>query len=200
MLFRTLLAPFVRGLAPRPWVVPLIMGVSAAGQFITGQRQRGQYRSEVEAARKARGDLFAAVGPRVAGLEGLPPSILHAAGRGLPPAPPPQTNLFQQAMQIAGAYSQSREAAPAEAAPAEAAPAEGAAPAPPPPAGPQAQMGAMTEGANVDPAASAEQAQAAAGAGQGPPAQMGAMTEDQAATDQAMTRDLFTPEQMYALG
>ena len=207
MLFRTLVAPFARGLAPRGWVVPLLtLGFAGAKAFMDNRRQ-SQYRREYDQAREDRANLFAAVGPRVAGLESLPPDILRAAGRGLPPAPPPQTtNLFQQAMQIAGAYTANRQADAGgdERAPVEASPSVSPTTdvMPPPQA---AQMGAMTEGANVDPATQEEQSQVAAGAGQqGPPAQMGAMTqqpagEDMAAQQTAQNREMFNPLMAYAL-
>ena len=205
MLFRNLLAPFARALAPRGWVVPLILAGLSGAQFFTQQRQNRQYRGEVDAAREARGNLFAAVGPRLAGLEGVDPAVLSAAGRGLPPAPPQNTNLFQQAMEIAGAYAENRkaEAEPqaGEQAPIEATPSVSPSTAVHPP--PQAMMGAA--GAAPDPAAQAAQGAEAAGAG-GPEAQMGAMTqpqqpgaEDQAADLQAANRDMFDPLSVFAM-
>lgn len=174
MLFRTLLAPFVRGLAPKGWVVPLIMGVSAVGQFITGQRQQGRYRREVDEARHARGQLFQHVAPRLHGAQGIPPNILYAAGRGLPPAPPPQTNLFSQAMQIAGAYAPQLGGGPPTGDEA------GALPTTPPGAGEvQAQLGTPPA---ADPAAAAATQQTSMGAGAQP------------------AGPLFRPEQLYALG
>ena len=183
MLFRTLVAPFARALAPRGWVVPLILGVGAAAQFFNRRRQQGQYRQEVDQAREARGDLFAAVGPRLAGLEGVDPNILRAAGMGLPPAPPRHSNLFETALQIAGAYSKQQdiedEAPPAEGEP-------GGLPTTPPGQDEAAQMGGLTQ-PQGDPAAQA--ADQAVQAGGGEPAQMGGLTEQQPAAPEPGTED-----------
>ena len=185
MLFRTLLAPFVRGTAPKGWVVPMILGVGAAAQFFNRRRQQGQYRQEVDQAREARGNLFAAVAPRLAGLEGVDPNILRAAGMGLPPAPPQGgMNLFQTALQIAGAYSKQQdiedEAPPTEDEP-------GGLPTTPPGQDEAAQMGGLTQPPGGDPAAQA--ADQAVQAGGGEPAQMGALTEQQPAAPEPGTED-----------
>ena len=200
LIFRTLLAPFARGLSPRGWVVPLILGGLAAAQAFQRNRQQSQYRSEVDEARRQRGELFAALAPRLAGVEGVSPNILRAAGQGLPPAPAQGgTNLFERALQIAGAYHDQRQQEQQQ--PAEGgggAPAEGA---PPPAGGEPAQMGGLTQ-QQGDPASQA--ADQAVQAGGGEPAQMGGLTqqqpppaeasgEDAAAQQTAVMRDFFNP-------
>ena len=100
-MFRTLIAPFERALTPRGWIAAALLAGGMAFDYWKSNR----YRSELNQARDARGDLVAGVGPRLAGTEGIPESVWRAVGeKGLTPPPPSGPGVMQQALALAGAY------------------------------------------------------------------------------------------------
>ena len=137
MLFRNLLAPFARALAPRGWVIPLLLGGLAAGQGVRSPRRPMQRPGMLQAPME-------------------PPAP--------PPAPPPQNqNLFEQAIKLARAYSPTggshRRPAGARA------PGQGSAPAPAAGSGTPAQLGSAAPPPGPDPVQpNAETGQAGAAA------------------------------------
>ena len=91
MLFRSLAAPFARGLLPRGWVSFAVMGALALGQSIVNRKNRQQDRKDwfahQEGVRERRAAAASQFNDRIAGLEGI--DLGKAASASFTPQAPP---------------------------------------------------------------------------------------------------------------